>query len=92
VQPGVAGQQVVVVVAAALFMSWPSSSASIPSTSSRSSRTKVRPFASSFHRSDQLPVRFSPSLSLRQAIPVLYIENGTVWADRSSYQGSAKFG
>ena len=64
----------------------------MPSTSSRSSRTKVRPFDFSFHRSDQLPVRFSPSLSFRHAIPVLYIVNGMECAERSSYQGFAKYG
>ena len=52
----------------------------------------MRPFDFSFHRSDQLPVRFSPSLSFRQAIPVLYIVNGMECAERSSYQGFAKYG
>ncbi len=71
-------------------MSRPSLSAAIPSTSSRSSRTKTCPLARAFHRSPQEPARSSPIRSFRQPMPVLYMVNGTVCAEWRSYQGSAK--
>ena len=62
-----------------------------PIASWKSSSMKMRPLACSLARSPQEPVR-SPTLSSRQAIPVVYIPYGTVWAESLSYQGSSKNG
>ena len=48
----------------------------MPIASSASSSTKILPLACSFQRSFQDSVMFV-TLSLRYAIPVLYIVNGT---------------
>ena len=55
----------------------------------KSSSMNILPFAFSIARSFQEPVS-SPILSTRQAMPVVYIAYGTVWADCASYHGSSK--
>ena len=55
----------------------------------KSSSMKTLPFALSFMRSFQEPLMPS-TLSSRQAMPVVYIAYGTVWADFASYHGSSK--
>ena len=52
---------------------------------------KILPFALSLARSFQEPLMPS-TLSSRQAMPVVYIAYGTVWADSASYHGSSKNG